>query len=489
MVPLFPQAGCRDSKKLFTSTVGVSAYLFRNIVADYPQPPSFHLEPRALANRSSGAQASQLSSIQDGSVTGIALVSDYPSMIALSLGGVENKTSVLIVEEKSLPDTILTRMKRLVTLDILRGILLLMMIVDHSPSQLRLFTDQPLGFFTTAECFVFVSAFLAGMLFRRRMETAGFAAARSATIGRAWRIYRAHLLTLSFVFVIGSFCLGEFPGVGNLLDQYFKNPAAALVGSTVLLFRPPLLDILPMYIWFSLVTPLVFFVAQRWGWKAVIYTSLAVWLISQTRVRDLLVTTSRGIPYVELGPFDILAWQLIWISGLFLGQRFQAGAVVIQIPRSLRRILVVIVIGFLGWRWGSMCLGLDLSNQMWSLDKWHLGPLRLINFFAASWLISMLLKRFECWVTPLRPLAWIGQHMLPVFCCQICLSVLLIGLVEPLKDREPIASVLVIGQLLSAFLLAWLFKWIPRSNNSMAIRPRALATHRGALTSRVHGHA
>jgi hypothetical protein len=42
-----------------------------------------------------------------------------------------------------------------------------MMIVDHSPSSLRRFTDQPLGFFTTAECFVFISAFLAGMLFRR----------------------------------------------------------------------------------------------------------------------------------------------------------------------------------------------------------------------------------------------------------------------------------------------------------------------------------
>ncbi len=144
---------------------------------------------------------------------------------------------------------------------------MLMMIVDHSPSQLRVFTDQPIGFFTTAEGFVFVSAFLAGMLFRRRMEESGFAAARSATVGRAWRIYRAHLLTVSFAFVIGSFFLSEFSGVGNLLDQYLRNPAAALVGSALLLFRPPLMDILPMYIWFSFLTPLAFLAAQRWGWK------------------------------------------------------------------------------------------------------------------------------------------------------------------------------------------------------------------------------
>jgi hypothetical protein len=374
-------------------------------------------------------------------------------------------------------------MKRLVIFDILRGILLLMMIVDHSPSQLRLFTDQPMGFFTTAEGFVFISAFLAGMLFRRRTDKAGFAAARSATICRAWRIYRAHLLTVSFAFVIGSFFLGELPGVGNLLDQYVKNPAAALVGSAVLLFRPPLMDILPMYIWFSFLTPLAFLAAQRWGWKAVIYTSLAVWLISQTRVRDLLVTASRDIPYVELGPFDILAWQLVWISGLFFGQRFQGGAAVPHIPSSLQRVLLALVIGFLGWRWGSIYLSVDLSNQMWLLDKWHLGLLRLINFFATAWLISKLVKRFECWEAPLRPLALIGQHMLPVFCWQICLSVLLIGMVEPLKDREPLASVLVICQLLSAFLLGWLFEWISRRKNSTAVRPRALATHREALTA------
>src|ERR1700746_1365085 len=79
-------------------------------------------------------------------------------------------------------------MKRFVEFDVLRGVLLLMMSVDHSPSSLRRFTDQPLGFFTTAECFVFVSAFLAGMLFRKRAEKLGFAAARSSSIHRAGRI-------------------------------------------------------------------------------------------------------------------------------------------------------------------------------------------------------------------------------------------------------------------------------------------------------------
>ena len=173
-------------------------------------------------------------------------------------------------------------MKRFIEFDVLRGVLLLMMSVDHSPSSLRRFTDQPLGFFSTAECFVFVSAFLAGMLFRKRAEKLGFAAARSSSIQRAGRIYRAHLVTLSFAFVLGSFFLSELPGIRNMLDRYLMDPWAAIAGSLALLFRPPLMDILPMYVLFSFLTPAAFGAAQRWGWKTVLFVSFSVWVIAQT---------------------------------------------------------------------------------------------------------------------------------------------------------------------------------------------------------------
>src|ERR1700747_155921 len=185
-------------------------------------------------------------------------------------------------------------MKRFIEFDVLRGVLLLMMSVDHSPSSLRRFTDQPLGFFTTVECFVFVSAFLAGLVFRKRAEKLGFAAARSSSIHRAGRIYRAHLVTVAFAFVLGSFLLSEFPGIRNLLDHYLMNPWAAICGSLVLLFRPPLMDILPMYVLFSFLTPAAFGAAQRWGWKTVFFVSFSVCDIAQTGVRGVLVKVSNG---------------------------------------------------------------------------------------------------------------------------------------------------------------------------------------------------
>ena len=106
--------------------------------------------------------------------------------------------------------------------------MLLMMVVNHSPSQLRRFTDQPLGFFTTAEAFVFVSAFLAGTLFRRRAEKDGFTTARLSTLRRAWRIYRAHLLTPGFRLYDRQLFLERFSGH----QEY--------VGSLRFVFRPTL---------------------------------------------------------------------------------------------------------------------------------------------------------------------------------------------------------------------------------------------------------
>jgi hypothetical protein len=370
-------------------------------------------------------------------------------------------------------------MKRFNEFDVLRGVLLLMMSVDHSPSSLRRFTDQPLGFFTTAECFVFLSAFLAGLLFRKRAEKLGFDVARSSSIHRAGRIYRAHLVTLSFAFVLGSFFLSELPGITNLLDHYLMNPWAAIGGSLALLFRPPLMDILPMYILFSFLTPAAFGAARRWGWKMVLLVSFSVWFIAQTHVRDILVSASKNLPFIELGPFDLLAWQLLWVSGLFIGQRFLENRSLLPMSDGVRPIFVLSAIAFLFWRWISIWSGPDLMTQTWLFDKWHLGPLRLVNFAVAASVAATFLKYLNRWETPLRPLLLIGRHMLPVFCSQICLSVLLIGRTGSGLTIEPLTSVLVICQLLTAPLFAWFLE--RRSVAETSARPVT-----PALTAKQH---
>ena len=346
-------------------------------------------------------------------------------------------------------------MKRFIELDILRGFLLLMMVVNHAPSPLRVFTDQPIGFFSTAEAFVYVSAFLAGLLFQRRSEKLGFPAARAATVSRAFRIYRAHIGTLFFAFIVGGVFLAEFPGIQNLLDQYFKNPGAAMLAALALVFQPPLMDILPMYILFSLLTPCAFWAAKKWGWKRVLFVSTGLWVISQFRVRDMFLAGFKDASFLNLGPFDLLSWQLLWVGGLIFGKSVQERRPLLQLSLRAEVFLLLLAIAFLGLRWYTIAMQIDPGKQLWILDKWHLGPLRVMNFFATAWVISKLLPSLQRWEILLRPFSIVGRNMLPVFSCQICLSLLLVAVIDPGKSHKPLAMFLVLSQLLSVFLVAW----------------------------------
>src|SRR6202041_2701328 len=163
-------------------------------------------------------------------------------------------------------------------------------------------------------------------------------------------------------------------------------------------------------------TSLAFRAAERWGWKTVLFSSFSVWAIAQTHVRDVLVHASKDLPFVQLGPFDLLSWQLLWVAGLFIRQRFLEGKSFPPMPSFLRPIFVLLAIAFLAWRWSSP----ESLTQTWLFDKWHLGPLRLINFAVTASVVATLLKYVYRWEKCLRPFLLIGRHMLPVFCCEIC---------------------------------------------------------------------
>jgi hypothetical protein len=354
-----------------------------------------------------------------------------------------------------------TTMKRLVELDVLRGFLLLMMVVNHAPSPLRRITDQPVGFFSTAEGFVFVSAFLAGLLFQKRAQTKGFEAARTATFLRAFRIYQAHLVTVFFIFFVGAIFLSELPGVQNILAQFFANPGAAIAGSVALLFQPPLLDILPMYIVFSFLTPLAFWAGHKWGWNKVLLASIGFWFVSQFRIQDWLIKGTEDVAFIHFGPFDLFSWQLIWIGGLIFGRSLQERKPALQMPRAAEFALLLVAIGFLVWRWICIYVDVDPSRTSWFLDKWHLGPLRVLNFFAVAWFAGKLLPHLRKWTLALRPIGAVGEHMLPIFSTQVCVSILIGGLISVRHHAvEDYSIVLVLLQLASVFLAAWVLdRW------------------------------
>src|SRR5450631_2272233 len=316
-------------------------------------------------------------------------------------------------------------MQRRLELDAARGFMLVWMTLTHLLTIASQFVNQPFGFISAAEGFILLSAFFTGRIYFLVAERQGYPQMRSRLWMRTLRLYLYHAAVLTFAFLVETriAARGNRPGLYNLLDFYFAvGPRRAIVDAALLIYRPPLLDILPMYIIFLLLTPLVLTIGVRMGWKPIMAVGFAVWLAAQFGLRiavyNLLARRlNLQIPLSAMGSFDLWAWQFLWLIGLYCGVRWAKDDLPVQ--RWAKRITVpaaVVVPILLVLRY-AVGRGIELHDLEVDFDKWHLGVVRLIDFAA----FSALLVRFHSVLKLLavRPLVLLGQASLQVFCAHL----------------------------------------------------------------------
>jgi hypothetical protein len=242
---------------------------------------------------------------------------------------------------------------------------------------------------------------------------------------RTVRLYLYHALLLGFVFLVAVpiASRGNRPGLHNLLDFYFDAGARrAVTEAFLLIYRPPLLDILPMYIIFLVFTSAALLLTRRIPWKVVLWTAFIVWAMAQFGFRQeehALVSKiiPTHIPLNEMGSFDLWAWQFLWIVGIYMGVRWGRGDLDIETWAKRLTIPAIIVAVPLFELRRALSTGMDLGPFEGLFDKWHLGPIRLMNFAA----IAVLVILFQSVLKPLavRPLVLMGQASLQVFCVHL----------------------------------------------------------------------
>jgi hypothetical protein len=280
-------------------------------------------------------------------------------------------------------------------IDALRGVFLVWMTLTHLPTHLSDLVNEPFGFVSSAEGFVFLSALLVARLYIRQAAEAG-AALRTKLWKRALRIYGYHLILLAFAFTMAAAFaeLAHRLALINLLNFYLAHPFPAIVGSLLLIYCPPLLDILPMYVIFLLITPFLLAIAAHRGWKGILLASGSVWLLAQFGLRawvhEVVVhVTTLQIPLQDTGSFNLFAWQLVWVSGLCIGATSaQERRSFRRPPRFVYQVSALICTFFIGVRhnwFGNHFTQQTLGLQ---LDKWQLGPLRLVNLIAFGCVIT-----------------------------------------------------------------------------------------------------
>ncbi|MDB5847091.1 MAG: hypothetical protein JWP29_843 [Rhodoferax sp.] len=365
-------------------------------------------------------------------------------------------------------------------IDALRGLMLVLMTVTHLPTRLSSPLGQPFGYVSAAEGFVLLSAYVTGMVYSRLAHKQGIPAMRKAFVKRALKVYlcqAASLLMLFTVIAAVGMHVAHAP-VREIIAFYLKDPITAMLSGLALVYEPPLLDILPMYVVFMLISPLVLGFALKRGWGLVMGASILLWVLAQYDFgrwlhHAMVDLTGLPVSYVNTGPFVTFAWQFLWVLGLWMGAHdSDKQAVPWAFPRWAVLAAAVYAGFFFVWRhWFGQ---IPFEQGVWlndSFDKWHLAPARLLNLFALLVLAIHFAKGLASHVPRLRWLETLGSASLPVFCAHLLLVFLVLAWWGDAPSARPWwGDVLLLGVVFAllygvAAVTLWLestpARWVP----------------------------
>lgn len=316
--------------------------------------------------------------------------------------------------------------RRILEFDALRGVMLLWITATHLPTVLSPYVNQPFGFLSASEGFTILSAVFTGFIYSRIAEREGTWAMCRKLWRRAGRLYGYHMLlvTAAFAIVAPLAAAGDRPAVHNLLDFYFTaGPARAFVYAALLVWRPPLLDILPIYVVYLALSPVALRAGDRFGWRAPLAASAALWVLAQLGLRGAvhrLVTHALGLDIAlnQTGAFDLWGWQLWWMVGLWLGVRWARNDLrLLAWAERLAAPAAVVALALLALRYAQLAGVVSLTAFDRLFDKWTLGAGRMVDFAAVA--AVALRWRSSLQRLALPPLVRLGQTSLDVFCAHL----------------------------------------------------------------------
>lgn len=346
--------------------------------------------------------------------------------------------------------------RRDMRLDALRGFFLIVMAGVHVPTPLSRLCQDPVGYNGSAEGFIFLSACLAGIVFGRTYWSANWTAMSRRIWKRARQIYFVHLLTLLPITLIVWMLASRLPTLANHFSDFLVHPWGSLALMPLLLHQPPLFDILPLYVIFMIVSPWVMALARKHGWGIVLAISAAGWLVAQFKWDARLIgDPARLLPF-RWGAFDLWGWQFLWFCGLALGEISLRRRIIksrfrlwVGVPAAM--IVVVAFLTRFGF-WPSAWWDPDI--YMW-MDKWTLGPLRLLN--CAGWAVMFLAWNPQPPEWLMAVPALLGRNSLAVFAIHLPISIAATVIINQLALSNKVQ--IWVGLSAIALLFPWAALW------------------------------
>jgi hypothetical protein len=289
---------------------------------------------------------------------------------------------------------------RLVELDFFRGLVLLIIVVDHiGGSILSRVTLHAYALCDAAEVFVFLGGFATAAAWAALCARRTEAAARQRFIKRAFEIYRAFVVTALLMLLVTAIlvaCNVDAPNLATTdLDDLTLAPAAALRDIMLLRRQPYLASVLPMYACFALAAPLALPLARTRPWL-LLAVSIALW--------GGAPHVAPWLPHVEDMQWDFnpFGWQLMFVLGVIA----QAQPVFQRV--SAHRFGSLVTLVALAVVAAAAIYRLQLGNV--ALDgefKRNLAWFRVLNFLGIAWLTAHVIRLG--WAKRLaHALPWVG---------------------------------------------------------------------------------
>ncbi len=359
--------------------------------------------------------------------------------------------------------------KRDPRIDVVRGMALLMIFVDHIPGNaLGLATLRNFGFSDAAEVFVFLAGMSAMLAYGKAFERDGTRGGLSRVVRRWGRLYVFQVGLFLTTYLVVSLWTMHYRLQPGFAAPVINAPICCVMRGLLLQALPSYLDILPLYLVLFAAFPLIYFGLRRNLWLA-LTASATLWAAAN-------LNPNLNLPnWINHGQwfFNPFAWQFLFTIGAALALPAAID------KRSLRRIswvawfcIAYLTFAFLeSASWADWNLPDLRPIALATPDKTLLAPLRLLDVLSLAYLLlSSDRLRILAGRRIFRPLEICGRHSLEVFAVG-CVAALLGRLLFRTYGAgiEAQIAINVVGIAMMCMVGLWLEK--RRTSRSSRVRP------------------
>jgi hypothetical protein len=366
-------------------------------------------------------------------------------------------TRVIGEARTSLPVAVAKRDTRL---DVLRGLALITIFINHVPGQIfEYLTTKNFGFSDAAEAFVLISGIAVGLAYGSRFQPGARLQTAVKAFRRAFTLYLAHMITTFMtlaLFICGAWLFHrsglvvEINILAVLMNLKQGIPALLLLGHQI-----GYNNILPMYGALMLMVPLILMLNAINPFLA-LGVSGGVWLVAgiyEIAPHNMLI---EG--YWFLNP---LSWQFLFTIGIVAIMHVKRGGRIPQHPVLLALAAGYVALSFVWvtahlWAFGNDLAALGLPTVITGFDKTFLSLPRLLHVLSLTYLVisipafSRLLRRPSD-----HPLTILGRHSLNIFVAGTILAMVGQVLLYITNRDQIIGPLFVIAGLAMQFAYAY----------------------------------